>query len=100
MEQLDELYIMSDYYGETFYVSEDRVELEDKISKDFYSDPCDHPSDHAENYKVWAYTLKENKTRYEYLYRRFKPTYLSKAHIRGKTGASGEVLASFTISEH
>lgn len=96
LEDCEELYLMSDYYQEKFYVTEDRGKLEDLVDRDFHADPGDI-DEHAKNYKLWVFVLGVEKTLYPHTYRRFKGTYLSNNHIRGESAIAGEVQAIFSI---
>lgn len=99
IEDSEKLYLMSDYYQEHFFVTDDRSELEELVDKDFYSDPG-NVEEHADNYKLWVFVLGIEKTLYPHTFKKFKSTYLSNNHIRGKTAIVGEVQAIFSVQDH
>lgn len=96
LDESEELYLMSDYYQEQFYVTEDSGKLVDLVDRDFYADPG-YVDEHAKNYKLWKFVLGVEKTLYPHTYRRFKGTYLSGNHIRGESAIVGEVQALFSV---
>lgn len=98
VEEVDQLYLMMNTYSDEVYVTEDNNQLEKIIYQDWY-DYETEPNKHVDNYKVWIYEIAENANRWERLYRNYKPTLLSKSHIRGKVTPVGEVVASFTVSK-
>ncbi|MCY9500314.1 hypothetical protein [Paenibacillus larvae] len=97
--EYDQLYLMMNTYSDEVYVTEDKDVLEKIIEQDWCDCGCDtEPDSHVEDYKIWAYETSENAERWEELYRNYKPTLLSKSHIRGQKNPVGEVIASFTVS--
>lgn len=99
VEYMEELYLMHNTYTNEYFVSDDESELEKEIEEDWYNGGCeDNPDKHVKDFKVWTYVASENKERWPILYEDYKPSALSKLHIRGLANVSGEVVASFTVS--
>ncbi|MEV2911139.1 hypothetical protein ABNF65_21660 [Paenibacillus larvae] len=97
--EYDQLYLMMNTYTSSLYVTEDKDVLEKIIEQDWCDCGCDtEPDKHVEDYKIWAFETSEKAERWEELYRDYKPTLLSKSHIRGTKKPVGEVIASFTVS--
>ncbi|MBU5670268.1 hypothetical protein [Paenibacillus brevis] len=95
---LEKVYLMSDYYQEQFFVTNDASKLEAVVDRDFYADPGD-AEEHAECYKLWVFILGVEKTLYPNVYKRFKDTYVSGNHVRGEKKVVGEVQAIFTVCD-
>ncbi|ARF66694.1 hypothetical protein B7C51_20320 [Paenibacillus larvae subsp. pulvifaciens] len=97
VEVWEELYLMVNTNYKEIYVSDCDDFLEDIISGDWdLWEMGKEPSDHLKNYHIWVYVDKSNNFRFPILYKDFKPTLLSKKHIRNKV--TPEVNVSFNIS--
>jgi hypothetical protein len=97
----DAIFLMFHEDKDRFYVADDTTDLENQIEEDFHlwGYESGDPEKHAESYKVWSYVLSENKERYPALYAGHKRTPLSKSHLRGEINVSGEIVASFSVSQ-
>ncbi|MDT2249592.1 hypothetical protein P7H16_25410 [Paenibacillus larvae] len=98
--EYDQLYLMMNTYSDEVYVTEDKDVLEKIIERDWCDCGCDtEPDSHVEDYKIWAYETSENAERWERLYRNYKPTLLSKSHIREQKTQSEKLLQALRCQD-
>lgn len=65
----DKIYFVFNDYYEKFFVTDDSDELSELIYKKWNDSGCDNnPEDEAKYYKIWEYSLAENKKKYPHSY--------------------------------
>lgn len=74
----DKILLAYEEYGELYYVTDDKDELEEAIQKRWIDGGCDDsPEDHAREFKIWEYSSAENKAKYPNTYKRAKPSLIT-----------------------
>ncbi|MBK5497435.1 hypothetical protein [Peribacillus sp. TH14] len=80
MDINDKIYLAYNEYYERFFVTDDSDELSEEIHQRWCDSGCDStPDSEAKEYKVWEYSLAENKEKYPNTYR-----WASKSLIRSE----------------
>ena|SRR5690625_3220947 len=95
------IYLCADYYCECFYVFEDSWDLSEFMEKEFSENfPDITPEDYADEWRVWEYSLSQNKSEFPRSFADAKETiFKSKSPlIRRETKVYPEYFVSFHIS--
>lgn len=77
MRKHSEIYFAYNTYYERYFVTDDSDELSKKIHKRWLDSACESkPQDEASEYKIWEYSLAENKEKYPNTYRDAKKSLI------------------------
>lgn len=96
----DQIYLAVDYWGETFYVTDDGSEIDEKITRDFFENHTDvNPDRFAEEWKVIEYCHANRKEKYPFTYEKAKRTaFNSKVSlIRKRVSINTDYSVEFII---
>ena len=64
--------------SERYFVADDSDDLSEEIHRRWCDSGCDsEPASEASNYKIWEYSLSENKEKYPNTYRRAKKSLIN-----------------------
>lgn len=100
MGKHDKIYVAYNEYYERYFVTDDNDELSEAIHQRWLDSGCESkPEDEAKEYKVWEYSVAENKDKYPNLYRRAKKSLISSVIplIRISREVECEYSVDFTI---
>lgn len=77
MDIHDKIYFVFNEYYERYLVTDDNDELSEEIHQRWSDSGCDSkPESEASDYKVWEYSLAENKEKYPNSYRNAKKSLI------------------------
>jgi hypothetical protein len=77
MDTYDKIYFVYNDYYEHYLVSDDNDEISEAIHQRWCDSGCDsEPDSEAREYKVWIYSLAENKEKYPNTYRDAKKSLI------------------------
>lgn len=97
----EEIFLAVDYWGDTYYVSDDAWDVGSVITKDYCENHTDSsPERVADEWKVIEYCRAEKKATYPYTYEKAKkPSFKSDVELIRKYGSiSPEYSVDFNIS--